>query len=178
MLTLHLSSPMGFKLIDVLAEPHFLHYTIKISLSFKVDLEISDILGKIIVEWLLICLKTKKKIQSDCAIKFCEVRNENCIFLYSQFLNQEIEEFQEHIRCHDTFKFVITSRKDTLPLLQKEGFPDSSVGKESACNAGDRGSIPGLGRSPEEGKRYPLHYSGLENSMFCIVPGLQRVGHG
>ena len=36
------------------------------------------------------------------------------------------------------------------------GFPDSSVGKESACNAGDPGLIPGLGRSPEEGIGYPL----------------------
>ena len=48
-------------------------------------------------------------------------------------------------------------------------FPDSSVGKESACNAGDLGSIPGLGRSPEEGKGCPLQHSGLENSMDCIV---------
>ena len=40
-----------------------------------------------------------------------------------------------------------------------------SAGKESACNAGDLGSIPGLGRSPEEGNGYPLQYSGLENSM-------------
>ena len=40
-----------------------------------------------------------------------------------------------------------------------------SAGKESTCNAGDLGSIPGLGRSPGEGKGYPLHYSGLENSM-------------
>ena len=44
------------------------------------------------------------------------------------------------------------------------GFPDSSVGKEPICNAGDPGSIPGLGRSPGEGKSYPLRYSGLENS--------------
>ena len=43
------------------------------------------------------------------------------------------------------------------------GFPDSSVGKESICNAGDRGGIPGLGRSPGEEKGYPLRYSGLEN---------------
>ena len=43
-------------------------------------------------------------------------------------------------------------------------FTDSSVGKESACNAGHPGSIPGLGRSPGEGKGYPLQYSGLENS--------------
>ena len=48
------------------------------------------------------------------------------------------------------------------------GFPDSSVGKESAWNAGDLGSIPGLGRSPGEGKGYSLQYSGLENSMDCI----------
>ena len=52
------------------------------------------------------------------------------------------------------------------------GFPGSSAGKESACNAGDSGSISGLGRSPGEGKGYPLQYSGLENSM-----GLQRVGY-
>ena len=44
------------------------------------------------------------------------------------------------------------------------GFPGGSVGKESACNARDLGSIPGLGRSPEEGNGYPLQYSGLENS--------------
>ena len=45
------------------------------------------------------------------------------------------------------------------------GFPCSSAGKESTCKVGDLGSIPGLGRSPGERKGYPLHYSGLENSM-------------
>ena len=45
------------------------------------------------------------------------------------------------------------------------GFPGSLGGKESACNAGDLGSIPGLGKFPEEGDGYPLKYSGLENSM-------------
>ena len=48
-----------------------------------------------------------------------------------------------------------------------------SVGKESACNAGDLGSIPGLGRFPGEGNGYPLQYSGLENSKDCIFMGLQ-----
>ena len=47
-----------------------------------------------------------------------------------------------------------------------------SAGKESACNAGDLGSIPELGRSLGEGKGYPLQYSGLENSMDCIVHGV------
>ena len=48
---------------------------------------------------------------------------------------------------------------------EHKGFPCGSSGKESACNAGDLGSTPGLGRSPGEGKGYPLLYSGLENSM-------------
>ena len=49
-----------------------------------------------------------------------------------------------------------------------------SAGKESACNVGDLGSIPGLGRSRGEGKGYPLQYSGLENSMDCIVHGVAK----
>ena len=55
------------------------------------------------------------------------------------------------------------------------GFPDSSVGKESAFNAGDPGLIPGSGRSPGEGKGYPLQYSGLENSM-DLEPSSKSVG--
>ena len=47
-----------------------------------------------------------------------------------------------------------------------------SAGKEPACNVGDPGSIPRLGRSPGEGNSYPLQYSGLENSMDCIVHGV------
>ena len=49
---------------------------------------------------------------------------------------------------------------------------DSSAGKESTCNVGDLVSIPGLGKSPGEGKGYPLQYSGLENSMDCIIHGV------
>ena len=55
-------------------------------------------------------------------------------------------------------------------------FPGGSAGKESTYNAGDLGSIPGLGRSPGEGKDYPLQYSALENSMDYMSMGLQRVG--
>ena len=62
------------------------------------------------------------------------------------------------------------------------GFPHSSVSKEYACNAGDLGSIPGLGRLPGEGNGNPLQYSCLENPMDrgvwqAIVPGVARVGH-
>ena len=49
------------------------------------------------------------------------------------------------------------------------GFPCGSAGKESTCNVGDLGSIPRLGKSPGEGKGYPLQYSGLENSMDCTA---------
>ena len=53
-------------------------------------------------------------------------------------------------------------------------FPGGSAGQESACNAGDLGLIPGLGRSHGERKDYPLQYSGLENSMDCIGHGVAK----
>ena len=65
-------------------------------------------------------------------------------------------------------------RRDRLRIPEFLGFPCGSAGKESTCNAGGLGSIPGLGRSPGEGKGDPLQYSGLENSMDCIV----HRGHG
>ena len=52
--------------------------------------------------------------------------------------------------------------------------PCGSADKESACIVGDLGSIPGLGRSPGEGRGYLLQYSGLENSMDCIVHGVTK----
>ena len=54
------------------------------------------------------------------------------------------------------------------------GFPCDLAGKESACNAGDLDLIPGLGRSPGEGKGCPLQYSGLENSTDSIVHGVAK----
>ena len=65
-------------------------------------------------------------------------------------------------------------RRDRLPILVVLGFPGGSDGKESACNVGDLGSVPGLGRSPGEGKDYPLQYSGLKNSMDAIVHGVTK----
>ena len=59
--------------------------------------------------------------------------------------------------------------RNKLPTLALLGFRCGSAGKESACNERDLGSIPGLGRSPGEEKGFPLQYSGLENSMNCIV---------
>ena len=74
--------------------------------------------------------------------------------------------------------FIHSSKKmrdwksGSLGLSLALGFPGDSTGKESACNAGDLGSIPELGRSPGEGNDYPLQYSGLENSMDCIDHGV------
>ena len=69
---------------------------------------------------------------------------------------------------------MATTRLPTPVFLH---FPGDSTGKESACNVGDLGLLPGLGRSLGEGNSYPLQYSGLENSIDCISIGSQRVGH-
>ena len=55
-----------------------------------------------------------------------------------------------------------------------KGFPGGSAGKESICNARNLGLIPGLGGSPEERNSYPVQYSGMENSMDCIVHGMTK----
>ena len=72
-----------------------------------------------------------------------------------------------------TFSYFLVAQRNrsssyifTTPFI---GFPCGSTGKESAHSVGDLGLIPGLGRSPGEGKGYPLQYSCLENSMDCIV---------
>ena len=74
----------------------------------------------------------------------------------------------------DSWARKINWRRDRLPTPVFLGFPCGSAGKESARNAGDLGSVPGLGRSPGEGKGYPLQYSGLENSMDCIAHGVAK----
>ena len=70
------------------------------------------------------------------------------------------------------------SQEDTLKKGQGTpeflGFSGGSAGKEFACNVGDLGSILGLGRYPGEGNGYPLQYSGLQNSMDCIVHGVAK----
>ena len=73
-------------------------------------------------------------------------------------------------------------RRDRLPTPVFLGFPCGSAGKESACNVGDLGSIPELGRSPGGGHGNPLQYSCLENPMDrgtwqVTVHGAARVGY-
>ena len=78
--------------------------------------------------------------------------------------------------CHDHSLEVFTRDKDYLVYIVTsiKDFPCGSAGKKSACIAGDLGSIPGFGRSPEEGKSYPLQYCALKNSIDCIVHGGHR----
>ena len=83
----------------------------------------------------------------------------------------EMSVIYHKIRPFKAYNSVITSIFRVLqwPPLSSFRFPGGSAGKEFACNVGGLGLIPGLGRSPGEGKGYPLQYSGLENSMNCIV---------
>ena len=74
----------------------------------------------------------------------------------------------------DSWVGKIHWRRERLPIPVLLGFPCGSAGKESACNVGDLGSIPRLGRSPGEGKGYPLQYSGLENSMDSALHGVTK----
>ena len=78
-----------------------------------------------------------------------------------------------HVSCKSACSLLrcgkICWRRERLPTPVFLGFPCGSAGKASACNAGDLGWIPGLGRSPGEGKGYPVQYFGLENSMDCVV---------
>ena len=69
----------------------------------------------------------------------------------------------------DSWVGKIPWRRDKLPTPVFLGFPGGSAGKEFNCIAGDLGLIPGLGRSPGEGKGYPLQYSGLENSVHGVT---------
>ena len=74
----------------------------------------------------------------------------------------------------DSWVGKIPWRRDSLPTAVFLGFPGGSADKESVCNTGDLAVIPGLGRTPGEGKGYPLQYSGLENSVDRIVHGVTK----
>ena len=69
---------------------------------------------------------------------------------------------------------IFTFKALKSPGNSVNGFPHGSAGKESTCNAGDLGSITGLGKSPGEGKGCLLQYSGLENAMDSIVHAVAK----
>ena len=83
-----------------------------------------------------------------------------------------------HLQCgrpgFDPWVGKIPERRERLPTPVFLSFPDALDGKESTYNVEDLGTIPGLGRSPREGKGYPFQYSILENSTDCIVHGVAK----
>ena len=86
-----------------------------------------------------------------------------------------------HLNLMQNYPVAIYNSTDFILLVTlyylydlSYSFPCGPAGKESACNVGVLGLIPGLGRSSGEGKGYPLQYSGLENSMDCIVYGVAK----
>ena len=87
------------------------------------------------------------------------------------------------VGCHSLFQGIFPTQGSNPSLLLGRGFPDGSYGKESACNAGDLGLIPGLGRSPGKGNGNPFQYLAWRIPWMeepCVLQSveLQRVGHG
>ena len=124
-------------------------------------------------------------------VAYLEIENRGSLsfsYLFTVYALRETEGYLksgEAFYLSDYLTYAIASydvEKDGVPkpgtfsvtLVVKMGFPCRSAGKESACNEGDLGSIPGLGRSPVGEKGYPLQYSGQENSMDCIVNGVAK----
>ena len=105
--------------------------------------------------------------------KFCLFLN--CMLMESDGLHFVSKFFHSSLWESSMFLYMDAHNGSWLFFIAMKysitGFPCGSAGKESACNAGDLGSISGSGRSPGERKDYPLQYSGLEKSMDCIVHG-------
>ena len=103
-------------------------------------------------------------VQNESGQRLTEFCQENALIIANTL-------FQQHERQQADGQYQ--SQIDYEPLhLLVPGLPCGSAGKESACNVGDLGSIPGLGRFSGGGRGYPLQYSGLKNSMDCTVHGV------
>ena len=89
-------------------------------------------------------------------------------FLIAQLKKSVSNAGRQNQPWFDSWVGKICWKRDKLLTPVFLDFPCDSTGKESTCNAGNLGAIPGLGRSPGEGKGYPLQYSALGNSMHCI----------
>ena len=115
--------------------------------------------------------KLKWGKQNSTSAKLLKKQNSDVITkrtIYPQLLDQKLMKTRKTLISILCLGKSVGCRNCSV-LLSTLGFPGSSAGKESACNAGNSSSIPGSGRSPGEGNCYPLQYSGLENFMDCIV---------
>ena len=102
-------------------------------------------------------LNTDQTLVLDALLK----REKDHPSLSYHLLNSLVEKEKYNYTVHTRFQ----KKKKIITYSKFVGFPGGSTSKESACKAGDLGSIPGLGRSPGEGNGHPLQYSGLKNSM-------------
>ena len=92
--------------------------------------------------------------------------------MYSKVCTQDL--FESDLVRYTNMEMTVRNEEIYTYRSPEMGFPCGSAGKESACNAGDPGSIPGFRTSSGEGKGYPLQYSDLENSTDCIVHGVAK----
>ena len=126
----------------------------------------------------------------------CSMSGSNCCFLNCIQISQEagqvvwyshlLKNFPQFVMIHTVKGFGIINKAEVdvmfFYLFTHQGFPDGSDSKESPCNGGDLGSIPGLGRSPGGGHGNPLQYSCLEHphgqrSLVGYSPWGHRIGH-
>ena len=130
------------------------------------------------------CFSLKKKKKKTFILLFAVHKQMDTHFPFLTFKSKAIRSPVVRNLCFpfgDKFCYFLEASTASWPcktsweLDEMWGFPGGSAVK--ACNVGDLGLIPGLGRFPGEGKGYPLQYSGLENSMDCIAHGFKRVGH-
>ena len=123
------------------------------------------------------------KFMSKCLMLFkcffCAYRDDHVLFVFCLFLLMWcITLFEMLMMSHPCDPRINLTWSWCMILFMycwiQLFFPGGSAGEEYDCNVGDLSLIPGLGRSPAEGKGYPLQYSGLENSMDCIVHGVRK----
>ena len=123
--------------------------------------------------WMITCSLMHPQVTDICIKirKVCRfqniVKDELSVCIYSRLFSWNSH--GAHLLKKSTDVYFLSVFAVNSKLL-----PYGSARKESICNVEDLGSIPGLGRSPGEGKGYPLQYSSLENSMGCIVHGVTK----
>ena len=112
--------------------------------------------------WEISKFKNWSMVSTECIIAFAHHKVEKSFKLYCLYPSHFTEEVWIHSEISN-YSFLNSSFSNFIH--QNLGFPGGSVVKNPSANAGDRGSIPGSGKSPGEGNGNPLEYSSLENSM-------------
>ena len=118
----------------------------------------------------LLCSSDQRTISVKCRPPTRRALASTVLFCYIKGKNTHKLNIESYLMWHKKQEVILRA------ICYKGGFPGGSDGKESACNAGDLGSIPGSERSPGEGSGNPVQYSCLENSWTEEPGGLQFMG--